>query len=138
VVREHARQVPAGGLGDKRRMVQGMSQFPQPGPPQTVVPGKKRLSSSLVGGLPRSDLHRINVTATEKGTIVLPPKDFRGRRGRANTPAAVRECDTSLYARPFGPQRGSRSGAGTGLSNAPPTVSEPGQLGEGRHDPHLT
>ena len=41
-VREHAQQVPAGGLGDKRRMIQGMNQFPQPGPPQTVVPGQER------------------------------------------------------------------------------------------------
>jgi hypothetical protein len=35
------------------------------------VPGKKRLSSGLVGGLPRPDLHRINITAREKGIIVL-------------------------------------------------------------------
>ena len=57
--------MPVGGLGDKRRMIQGMNQFPQPGPPQTVVPGEKRLGRSLVGGLPRTDLHRINVTARE-------------------------------------------------------------------------
>jgi hypothetical protein len=75
-VGEHAQQVPVGGLGDKGRMIQGMNQFPQPGPPQTVVPGKKRLGSSLVGGLPRSDLHRLNITATEKGTIVLPARTF--------------------------------------------------------------
>jgi hypothetical protein len=29
------------------------------------VPGKKRLGSSLVGGLPRPDLHRVNITAAE-------------------------------------------------------------------------
>ena len=57
-------------------IIQGMNQFPQPGPPQTVVPGKKRLGSSPVGGLPRPDLHRINITTREKGTIVLPARTF--------------------------------------------------------------
>jgi hypothetical protein len=73
-VREHAQQVSVGSLGDKGRMIQGMNQLSQPGPPETVVPGKKRLGCSLVGGLPRSDLHCINVTAREKGTIVLPAR----------------------------------------------------------------
>jgi hypothetical protein len=63
-----------GGLGDKRRMIQGTNQFSQPGRPETVVPGKKRLGSSLVGGLPRSDLHRINIAASEEGMIVLPAR----------------------------------------------------------------
>ena len=31
-VGEHAQQLPVGGLGDKRRMIQGMDQFPQAGP----------------------------------------------------------------------------------------------------------
>jgi hypothetical protein len=75
-VREHAQQMPAGGLYDKRRMIQGMDQFPQPGHPETVVPGKKRLGRSLVGGLPRTDLHRINVTAVEEGAIA--PRCLRG------------------------------------------------------------
>jgi len=65
-VREHAQQMSASGLGDKRRMIQGTNQFSQPGRPETVVPGKKRLGSSLVGGLPRSDLHRLNITAKRK------------------------------------------------------------------------
>jgi len=64
-VREHAQQLPAGRLGDKRRMIQGMDQFPQAGPPQTVVPGEERPGRSPVGGLPRTDLHRINLTARE-------------------------------------------------------------------------
>ena len=85
-VREHAQQVSAGGLGDKRRMIQGMNQFPQPGPPETVVPGKKRLGSSLVGGLSRSDLHRINITAREKGAIVLPQGLLAPLIGRRRVP----------------------------------------------------
>ena len=64
-VREHAEQPPPGGLGDKRRMIQRVGQFSQPGPPEAVVPGQERLGRSLVGGLPRTDLHRINVTARE-------------------------------------------------------------------------
>ncbi len=43
-----------------------MDQFSQPGYPETVVPGQEHLGRSLVGGLPRTDLHRINVTAMEK------------------------------------------------------------------------
>src|SRR6266568_705586 len=39
----------------------------------TVVPGKKRLGCSLVGGLPRTDLHRINVTPMKKGAIACCP-----------------------------------------------------------------
>jgi hypothetical protein len=35
------------------------------------VAGKKLLGRSLVGGFPRTDLHRINVTAREQGTIAL-------------------------------------------------------------------
>ena len=47
-------------------MIQGMDQFPQTGHPETAMPGEERLHRSLVGGLPRTDLHRINVTAMEK------------------------------------------------------------------------
>jgi hypothetical protein len=50
-VGKHAQQLPVGGLRDKRRMVQGMDQFPQPGRPETVVPVQERLGRSLVGGL---------------------------------------------------------------------------------------
>jgi hypothetical protein len=88
-VREHAQQMPVGCLGDKRRMIQGMNQFPQPGPPQTVVPGKKRLGRSLVGGLPRTDLHRVNVTARKKDAIALPAGTFGVGGGSPNTPAAA-------------------------------------------------
>ena len=42
-----------------------MDQFSQPGYPQTMVPAQERLDRNLVGGLPRTDLHRINVTAME-------------------------------------------------------------------------
>ena len=55
--------LPAGRLGDKRRMIHRVDQFSQAGPPQAVVPGEERLGRSLVGGLPRTDHHRINVTA---------------------------------------------------------------------------
>jgi hypothetical protein len=72
-VGEHAQQVAAGGLGDKRRMIQGMHQFSQAGRPETVVPGKERLGNGLVGGLPRPDLHRINITARRKARKPWPP-----------------------------------------------------------------
>jgi hypothetical protein len=42
-----------------------VDQFSQPGCPEAVVPGEECLGRSLVGGLPRTDLHRINVTARE-------------------------------------------------------------------------
>jgi hypothetical protein len=64
--------VPAGGLGDKRRMIQGMNQFPQAGHPETVVPGKERLGSSLTGGLPLPDVHPDNVTAGERHDGLVP------------------------------------------------------------------
>jgi hypothetical protein len=38
-------------------------QFSQAGYPETIMPDKKLLGRSLVGGLPRTDLHRINLTA---------------------------------------------------------------------------
>jgi hypothetical protein len=44
-----------------------MDQFLQPGHTQTVVPGQERPGRSLVSGLPRTDLHRINVTARPTG-----------------------------------------------------------------------
>ena len=55
--------MPVGGLGDKRRMVKGMDQFSQAGRAEAVMPGQERLGRGLVGGLPRADVHRINVTA---------------------------------------------------------------------------
>jgi hypothetical protein len=70
-VREHAEQSPPGGLDDKRRMIQRAGQFSQAGHPETVVAGKKLLGRSLIGGVPRTDLHRINVTAMKQGAIAL-------------------------------------------------------------------
>jgi DUF218 domain len=56
-----------------------------------------------------------------------------------NTHLAACERDTlpSTHS-PSVRQRGSRSGTGRGAAVPPPAVSEPGQLGEGRHDPYLT
>jgi hypothetical protein len=64
-VGEHAQQVAVGGLGDKRRVIQGMNQFSQPGRPETAVPGEKCAGSGLVGGLPRSDPAACAVEALE-------------------------------------------------------------------------
>jgi hypothetical protein len=36
------------------------------------MPGEERLGRRLVGGLPGTDHHRINVTAVEQGAIALP------------------------------------------------------------------
>jgi len=63
---EHAQQLPLGGLGDQRRMIQRIDQFSQPGHPHTVVPGEERPGRRLADGLPRTDLHRINVTLARK------------------------------------------------------------------------
>ena len=49
-----------------------MDQFPQPGYPKMTVPGKKLPGRRLVGGLPRTDLHPINVAAWSK-TAIGPP-----------------------------------------------------------------
>ena len=54
-------------------MIQRAGQFSQASHPETVVAGKKLLSRSLVGGFPRTDLHRINVTAMEQGMIARRP-----------------------------------------------------------------
>lgn len=42
-----------------------MDQFSQAGRAEAVMPGQERLGRGLVGGLPRGDVHRINVTAQE-------------------------------------------------------------------------
>ena len=70
-VREHAQQSPFGGLDDKSRIIQGMDQFSQARYPETIVPGKKRLDRRLVGGLPRTNDHRAQLTAVEKCAIAL-------------------------------------------------------------------
>lgn len=49
-----------------------MDQLTQTRHPETVVPGKKRRDCRLVGGLPRTNVHRTNLTATEKRPIELP------------------------------------------------------------------
>jgi len=72
-------------------MIQRMDQFLQAGPPQTVVPGKERPGRNLVGGLPRTNLHRINVTATEQGTKARCPGDssYRLRRLARHSPRGM-------------------------------------------------
>jgi hypothetical protein len=58
-------------------MVQGTDQFSQAGRPQAVVPGEERLGRRLVSGLPRTDLHRINVTAAQQAAIAPPARESR-------------------------------------------------------------
>jgi hypothetical protein len=72
-------------------MIQGMNQFSQPGHPETAVPDKKRLGSGLVGGLPRSDLHRINITVSEKGTIVLSASTSGAGDGRRRSRSGMHD-----------------------------------------------
>jgi hypothetical protein len=67
------------------RMIQGMNQFPQPGHPQSGVPGEKRLGRSLVGGLARTDPHRINVSQRERRDSPAPQGTFGGYDGASNT-----------------------------------------------------
>ena len=57
-----------------------MDQFPQPSYPNTVVPGKKLPGGRLVGGIPRTDLHRINIAARGKAVIGLPAGDLQYMR----------------------------------------------------------
>jgi hypothetical protein len=61
----------ADGLGDKSRIIQGMDHFPQSRHPEAVVPSKKLPGRRLVGGHPRTNVHRTNVTAMEKRAIAL-------------------------------------------------------------------
>jgi hypothetical protein len=50
------------------------------GSPETVAPGGECPGRSLVSGLPRPDLHRINVTALAEAAIaVLPPGVLGGQ-----------------------------------------------------------
>lgn len=58
---EHSQQVPVRILGDKRRIVLGMDQLPETGHAGTAMPGQERLSVRLVGGLSRTDPHRISL-----------------------------------------------------------------------------
>ena len=53
--------MPVSILSDKRRIVSGIDQLPQTGHAGTGMPGKKRLGSRLVGGLSRTDPHRISL-----------------------------------------------------------------------------
>jgi hypothetical protein len=62
-IREHPQQAPVRGLGDNRRMVEGMEEFPEAGHPDAAVPGEERLGSRLVSGFPRADVHCINLTS---------------------------------------------------------------------------
>ena len=54
---------PGGWTFTVTPMVKGMDQFSQAGRAEAVMPGQERLGRGLVGGLPRADVHRINVTA---------------------------------------------------------------------------
>ena len=69
------------------------------GYPKTVVPGKKLPGRRLVGGLPRTDLHHINVAAKGKGVIGLPAGDLQYMRqlaipptGRSGRSPRARRC----------------------------------------------
>jgi hypothetical protein len=99
-IREHAEQSPPGGLGDKRRMIQRADEFSQAGHPQTVVPGKKLLGRRLVGGHPRTNVHRTNVTSMEERAIVLLPREeSRYRRGSPPIDGAIyRAADVNVRA----------------------------------------
>ena len=84
---------PAARLGHQRRMVQGLSQPPQPGHPQTVVPGQERPGRSLAGRLPRTDLHRLNATASEKrrdtALLTREVSSYKLRRLAKHAPRAM-------------------------------------------------
>ena len=99
-VRQHAQQLPVIGLGNKSRIIQGMGQFPQARHPETVVPGKKRLGRRLVDGLPRTNVHRTNVTAREKSAIALPfRQEARYRLRRLAKPSHSGSCGCSSRVR---------------------------------------
>ena len=90
-VGEHPQQPLIITLGDKCRMIQGVNQFAQPGHPEAVVPGKERLGHSPVGGLPRTNLHQMNVTAKQKDTMARLVQSGLSARARrlANAPRAA-------------------------------------------------
>ena len=85
-IREHAQQLPVGGRGDKGRIIQRMDHLPQPGHPQTAVLGKKRLGRRLVGGLPRTNVHRSNVAVMEKRANSPAAPTGESRYGRGSSP----------------------------------------------------
>src|SRR6516164_2406682 len=60
---EHPQQPPVVVLGQQRRIIQRVEELPQASPAGVVVPGEERPGSFLIGGLPRTNLHRITVTA---------------------------------------------------------------------------
>jgi hypothetical protein len=88
---------------------------PPAGPPKTVVPGNKRLGRSLAGGLPGTDLHRINVAARKKGTIDLPAGDFQVHAAARKTFHGVMGMASIVYG--FG-----------AIGRCWPEPSSPGQL----------
>ena len=106
-VHEHPQRLPVGGLGDKSRIIQGIDQFSQTGHPETVVPGKKRPGRRLVGGRPQTNVHRTNVTATEKRTMIplvreeppysLPRLAILSRSGRTVRPVRARGAIMPIY-----------------------------------------
>jgi len=97
-IRERAQQSSACGLGDKRRVIQGMNQFPQPGRSQIVVPGRN-VCRHLVGGLPRTNPHCINAPCPARDSCCMRPlagrcrcllmrKAFRSAAGGSESVAA--------------------------------------------------
>jgi len=54
-----------------------MDQFPKAGRTDAVVPGQERLDRSMVGDLPRTDIHRITVTATQEAARAQPSRTWR-------------------------------------------------------------
>jgi len=112
-IREHPQQAPARGLRDKRRMAEGMQDFPEAGHPGTAVPGEKRLGRRLVSGFPRTDLHRINVTVAglaqahtagirDKRDWRLAPAEEGHHIQRDDADGTVVADGYVLDARPFG------------------------------------
>jgi hypothetical protein len=65
-----------------------MNQFSQPGYPQTAVPGQEGPGCSLIGDIPRTDPHHINLTARQNGATALLTRE------RLAQPATTRQART--------------------------------------------
>ena len=82
---EHSQQLPVVGLGQQRRILQRVEELSQAGDPGAEVPGEERPGGCPIGGLTRTDLHRITVTAPrlqESRTRLAIAEDCAGMPAR--------------------------------------------------------
>jgi hypothetical protein len=107
-ISEHPQQLPVVVFGQQRRMIQWVEELPQAGPAGVVVPDEERPGGDLIACFPRTNLHRVTVTAPrlqESRTQPAITEDCTGIPTRihgsaSDTPSGV-SCRLTCYkARP--------------------------------------